>query len=112
MCLFPRALNSRSFPNCYLCIEYADAGTDSKLRRGAIQARLKSNARPEDQLDQLLENAFDRPGNALADVLSQPPESVGRNSAAMSPAFRVEKEHQAKPDTRADSKTFLHHFLH
>jgi hypothetical protein len=63
---------------------------------------------------QLLDNACNRPRDTLADVLAQPAQTVGRDSAAMFPAFWVEKKHQSKANTsntRADCKTFSHRFL-
>ena len=62
-------------------------------------------------IPQHLNNARNRPCNALADVLAQPGHRVGGDSAAMLSAFWIEKKHQSKADTRADSKTFLHNLL-
>jgi hypothetical protein len=81
----------------------------------AVQARLNSNRAwmLNQTIRQLLDNACNRPRDTLADVLAQPAQTVGRDSAAMFPAFWVEKKHQSKANTsntRADCKTFRHRF--
>jgi hypothetical protein len=56
------------------------------------------------------DNARNRPRDTLANMLAQPRHTVGRDSAAMFPAFGVEKKHQPKANTSSDCKTFIHRF--
>lgn len=79
----------------------------------AVHARLSSMRAwmLNQTIRQGLGDTRNRPRNALADVLTQPDHSVGRDSAAMFPAFWVEKKHYSKANSRADSKAFPHRFL-